>query len=52
MRPLCRDCADGDGFCDNDPEHRNCGFLEGHPLHRVEKFRPRAETPRIREEDA
>lgn len=41
----CRDCADSDGFCCNDPKGRNCGFPEGHPLHRAEPFRPgRAST--------
>lgn len=39
--PRCRDCADSDGFCRNDPRGPNCGFHEGHPLHRWERFRPR-----------
>lgn len=36
----CRDCADSDGFCCNDPNGPNCGFAVGHPMHRPEPFRP------------
>jgi hypothetical protein len=37
--PHCRDCADSDGFCCNDQWGRNCGFKEGHHMHRTAQFR-------------
>lgn len=38
--PKCRDCVDSDGWCCNDKVGANCGFSIGHPLYRVEPFRP------------
>ncbi len=39
-RPMCRDCADSDGWCCNDKHGFNCGFPAGHHMHREELFRP------------
>lgn len=36
--PLCRGCADSDGWCSTDG--KNCGFAKGHPLYRAEATRP------------
>lgn len=35
--PRCRDCADGDGFCDIGG--KNCGFPKGHPLYQSRPYR-------------